>query len=216
MPEPKHIPEQTMPNFGSLKVRPPQTAPGLRIGILGGTFNPPHIGHRNISVMALKTLHLDYVWWLVTPGNPIKSHSDLATLNERITAAENISNHPRIKVTGFEASLPTNYTADTLAFLKKRFNNVEFVWLMGADNLVNFHKWQKWRNIFKTMPIAVFDRPGYHLKALSSPAAQAYKSSRLTPPYNRNFSSQKPPAWQFITLPLSYHSSTELRNNKHR
>lgn len=198
-------------NFGSLTVRPPQIASGQRIGILGGSFNPPHDGHRNLSIMAMKALELDRVWWLVTPGNPIKSQTGLAALQERVRAAEQMSAHPRIDVTAFEAALPTNYTADTLRFLKKRFCTVDFVWLMGADNLVNFHKWQKWRTIFQTMPVAVFDRPGYKFKALSSPAALTFNRSRITSKHALRLAHQPPPAWQFITLPLSKLSSTELR-----
>lgn len=200
-------------NFGSLTVRPPQTASGQRIGILGGSFNPPHEGHRNLSLMALKTLELDRIWWLVTPGNPIKSHEGLVSLKERLKACEAVSSHPKIDVTGFEAALPTNYTADTLRFLKMRFRNVDFVWLMGADNLASFHKWQKWRTIFHTLPIAVFDRPGYRLKALSSPAAQTFQKARVTNGHSIRLAHLAPPAWQFITMPLSHLSSTELRKN---
>jgi len=203
---------QPATNFGSITVRPPQIASGQRIGILGGSFNPPHDGHRNLSLMALKTLELDRVWWLVTPGNPIKSHAGLAALNDRVKAAEAVSAHPRIDVTAFEAALPTNYTADTLRFLKRRFSAVDFVWLMGADNLASFHKWQKWRTIFHTMPIAVFDRPGYMMKALSSPAAQTFSHSRITKMNAIRLAHQTPPAWQFITIPLSHLSSTDLRN----
>ncbi len=201
----------TATSFGSLNVRPPLIASGQRIGILGGSFNPPHQGHLNISTMALKKLELDRIWWLVTPGNPIKSQQNLMDLRQRIDAATELSNHPRIDVTAFEASLPTNYTADTLTFLKRRFPSVDFVWLMGADNLATFHKWQKWHTIFETMPIAVFDRPGFRFKALSSPAAQTYKSRRITNRHAIRLAHQYPPAWQFITLPLSHLSSTELR-----
>lgn len=209
----KNLASQPAANFGSLTVRPPQIASGQRIGILGGSFNPPHDGHRNLSLMALKALELDRVWWLVTPGNPIKSHSGLAALNERVQAAEAVSSHPRIDVTAFEASLPTNYTADTLQFLKRRFSGVDFVWLMGADNLVSFHKWQKWKTIFHTMPIAVFDRPGYMMKALSSPAAQTFAQARITNGHAIRLAHQAPPSWQFISIPLSHLSSTDLRNS---
>ena len=198
-------------NFGSLTVRPPLVMPGQRIGILGGSFNPPHEGHRNLSLMALKTLELDRIWWLVTPGNPIKSHDELAALKVRLKACAMVSAHPRIDVTAFETALPTNYTADTLRFLNLRFRSVHFVWLMGADNLINFHKWQEWRTIFNTMPIAVFDRPGYNLKALSSPAAHRFSASRLIQKHAKCLVHRAPPAWQFISQPLSHLSSTELR-----
>lgn len=198
-------------SFGSLNVRPPQVAAGQCIGLLGGSFNPPHEGHRHISEIALNYIGLDKVWWLVTPGNPIKSHDGLTALHQRIEAARDVSAHPRIEVTGFEAAMPTSYTAETVSFLRRRFPGVHFVWLMGADNLVSFHRWQKWQDIFMTLPVAILDRPGYHLKALASPAAHRFRTSRLTQEEARILPLLAPPAWTFITHPLINQSSTALR-----
>ena len=149
--------------------RPPLAAAGMRIGLLGGSFNPPHEAHRAISLEALKRLRLDRVWWLVSPANPLKDPSALPSLESRIDAARDMARHPRIEVTGFSGGSP--YTVDLLNALKRRFPGVRFVWLMGADNLAEFHRWRAWERIFALVPIAVLDRPGYRLKALASRAA---------------------------------------------
>ncbi len=198
-------------NFGGINVRPPIAAGGQRIGLLGGTFDPAHKGHQHISEFALKSCALDQVWWLVTPGNPIKSINNLTKMSDRISAAQEIAGHPRIKVTGFEAALGTSYTAETLKFLSKRYSSTNFIWLMGADNLINFHMWQKWKSIFQIMPIAVFDRPEYRLKALASPAAQRFASRRRQNIGAASLITSKPPVWAFLTLPLTSISSTKLR-----
>ena len=199
-------------NFGSFNVRPPAVGAGQRIGLLGGSFNPAHEGHRHISDFAIKSCRLDKVWWLVTPGNPIKSHTELPTLESRIKSATKIADHPRMIVTGFEAALPTSFTADTLKFLTRRYSATRFIWLMGADNLANFHRWQNWRTIFQTVPIAVFDRPEYRLKAISSPAAQRFSRYRKPATEAASLIGAKLPAWTFLTLPLSDLSSTKLRH----
>jgi nicotinate-nucleotide adenylyltransferase len=197
--------------FGSIKVRPPLALPGQRIGLLGGSFNPPHAAHRLISEMALKRLGLDRVWWMVTPGNPLKSKSELATLADRLGACRAIARDPRIIVTAFEADLGTAYTAATLAFLKARYPRVRFVWLMGGDNLAGMHDWQHWRDIFASMPIAAIDRPGWRLKALSSPAARAFATARVAEASAGALPARTAPAWTFLTGPLSELSSTVLR-----
>lgn len=211
----KELPFLTDPrptqSFGSLKVRPPLASSGQRIGLLGGSFNPPHEGHLHISEVALSTLGLDNIWWLVSPGNPIKSHDDLMALENRLAASRALINHPRIKVTGFEASMPTSYTAETLKFLTIRYPSVNFVWLMGADNLLNFHRWQKWQDIFMNVPIAVFDRPGYRLEALVSPAAHRFRRFQIPEKSARLLTHRPAPAWTFITHPLISQSSTALR-----
>ena len=157
----------------------PPTAPGRRIGLLGGSFDPAHGGHRHISIEALARLELDQIWWLVSPGNPLKNHNRLAALERRIANASALANHPRMKVTGFEAVLGTSFTAETLDFLAGRTRNVKFVWLMGADNLASFHHWRAWRWIMQLMPVAVFDRPGWRYRALGSRAATAFSVCRL-------------------------------------
>ena len=161
--------------FGSVRVRTPAIAPGQRIGIMGGTFNPPHAGHVLISETAIKRLRLDQLWWLVTPGNPLKSNGGLPPLGDRIAACRAMVHDPRIKITGFEATLGTPYTAATLAFLTRRFPTARFVWVMGADNLAGFHRWQHWREIMQLMPMAVVDRPGGRHRAMAAKAAQTYR-----------------------------------------
>ena len=135
-------------------IRLPPHAPGMRIGLFGGTFDPPHRAHLGASLLALKRLALDRVWWLVTPGNPLKQTDGLAPLAERIAAASALTHDPRIAITGFEADLGVRYSFDTVAWLKKRCPGVRFVWIMGADNLRSFHRWQKWRGIAAMVPMA--------------------------------------------------------------
>jgi nicotinate-nucleotide adenylyltransferase len=152
-------------------IRPPgPVARRLRIGILGGSFNPAHAGHLYISEVALRRLHLDYVWWLVSPQNPLKSAGEMGLLPQRLAAARRVARHPRIVVSDIEADIGTIYTIDTLKFLKARFPQVRFVWLMGTDNLMQFHRWRAWRKIAEMVPIAVVLRPGSTLAPLKAPA----------------------------------------------
>ena len=200
-------------NFGSLRVRTPLVFAGQRIGIMGGSFNPPHAGHAIVAETAVKRLHLDQLWWVVTPGNPLKTNSGLPPLSGRMTAARRFAHGPRMKVTGFEEELGTPYTAATLSFLKQRYPGVRFVWVMGADNLATFDRWQHWRVIAASMPIAVVDRPGWRLKALSSPAAAALSKSRTAECDAAKLPAARAPAWIFLTSRLSSLSSTALRRS---
>lgn len=202
--------EQTAPNATMLAV-PPPAFPGMRIGLLGGSFNPAHEGHRLISVEALRLLGLDRIWWLVTPGNPLKSHERLASLSDRIANARRVAAHPYIEVTGFEAALPTAYTIDTVTFLLQRNPATYFVWLMGSDNLVLFHRWWRWRKLLAMLPIAVMHRADLRLHALSSPAAIAYAQDRIAAKDARLLPEFQPPAWSYIGFPPSYQSSTAIR-----
>jgi nicotinate-nucleotide adenylyltransferase len=202
--------------FGRIKARPPQASPGQAIGLLGGSFNPPHDAHRLISEMALKRLGLDKVWWIVSPGNPLKQRSETAPLAERLVLCREVAKNPHIVVTDFEADLPTPYTASTLAFLRTRAPLVRYVWIMGADNLATFDRWQHWREIFTTMPIAVIDRPGWRLKALASKAARAFATHRLPEADAHGLAHHPAPAWTFLTGPLSQLSSTAIRNKSRR
>jgi nicotinate-nucleotide adenylyltransferase len=202
-----HVPPD---RFAPVKGLPP-TAPGQSIGLLGGSFNPPHIAHRQISELVLKRLGLDQVWWLVTPGNPLKGRGDLAPLGERLVLSRAMAKNPRIEITAFERDLPTPYTAATLAYLKRRSPLVRFVWIMGADNLAGFHRWRRWREILTMVPVVVVDRPGWRLKAFASKAAQAFASSRVPETRAGGLAAMPPPAWTFLTGPLSQVSSTELR-----
>ena len=188
----------------------PPHAPGLRIGLFGGSFNPPHAAHRAASLYAMKRLGLDRIWWLVTPGNPLKDTSALPPLAERLAAALAVSKHPRIDVTGLEAVIKTRYTYDTVAFLTARCPNVRFVWIMGADNLKQFHHWQRWRGIAALLPIAVIDREPAGLRAAASPAAQSLAAARISDAAARSLRNARPPAWIYLYGLKSPISSTAL------
>ncbi len=192
-------------------LRPPPALAGMRIGLLGGSFNPPHAAHRLISMTALKRLQLDQVWWMVSPGNPLKEHNGLAPLAERIALCRQVSRHPRVKVTGFEAGIGTAYTSAVLSFLCRRYPSVHFVWLMGADNLASFHRWNEWQTIFRLMPIAVEDRPEWRSRALASPAASCFSRFRVPEMVGAMLPLLVPPAWCYVSGPLSKLSSTVLR-----
>ncbi len=190
--------------------RLPPFRPGLRVGLFGGSFDPPHAGHRAVSIEALKRLRLDEVWWLVSPQNPLKARvpEDLA---RRVAAARTLACHPRIKVTGVEAVLGTTYTADTLRRLKRRLPGVRLVWMMGADNLASFHLWRDWEGIAGMVPIAIFNRPGLALQALASPAARTLARSRIRERDAGRLADMTPPAWVFLSSPHVPLSSTQLR-----
>ena len=192
-------------------VRLPKFGAGQTIGLLGGSFNPAHEGHRLISEIALRRLGLDRVWWLVTPGNPLKSPAELQALDARLAAARKIARDPRIKVVDFEAEIGARYTYQTLRYLGRRAPTAHFVWIMGADNLTQFHRWQHWREIAALTPILVIDRPGSTLRALSSPAALALQRWRRPEREARRFAWQAPPAILFLHGPRSELSSTSLR-----
>jgi nicotinate-nucleotide adenylyltransferase len=192
---------------------PPHTR-NLRIGLLGGSFNPAHAGHRLISTIALKRLKLDYVWWIVTPGNPLKDNRALPSQDTRMVEAQKIANHPRIKITGFESQIQTRYTYDTIMYLKRHCKNVNFVWLMGADNLSQFHRWQNWREIANEMPIAVIDRPNSTLRSMHSQAALNLQKYRVKESKAPILAKLKAPAWVFLHEQRSSLSSTILRKGK--
>jgi nicotinate-nucleotide adenylyltransferase len=191
--------------------RLPMVSPRMRIGLLGGSFNPAHAAHVEISLTALKRLGLDQVWWVVTPGNPLKRPFKLPGLPERVEAARKIANHPRIAVTGFPGEKGAPYTVDLLTELKRRHPAVSFVWLMGADNLAEFHRWRSWQRIFETAPIAVLDRPGFRLKARASQAATRFQEFHVDESDAQGLARMTPPAWTIITHRLSPLSSTEIR-----
>lgn len=197
--------------FGSLKARLPHAEPGQRIGLLGGSFNPPHAAHRLISEIALKRLGLDRVWWLMTPGNPLKSRHELLPIEERLRLSRELVRDPRVVMTDFEAGLGSSFTAATLGFLRRRLPQVHFVWLMGADGLATFDRWRLWREIFETMPIAVVDRPGWRHKALASTAGAAFADQRIPEQFARLLAGLPPPCWTFLSGPLLATSSTEIR-----
>lgn len=181
------------------------------VGLFGGSFNPPHKGHALVAEIALRRLGLDQLWWIVTPGNPLKSHGNLAPLGERLKQCEALAADPRIKVTAFEKSLGTSYTARTLDFVKARNPRARFIWIMGADNLASFHRWQQWQCIAMTFPIAVIDRPGSTLAYLSSKMARTFDYARVDEEDAGVLWKKKAPAWTFIHGPRSTLSSTALR-----
>lgn len=186
-----------------------------RIGLLGGSFNPAHRGHRQASLMALKRLVLDEVWWLVSPGNPLKDARELAVYSRRCAEAAAVAAHPRIRISTFEQDAGLTFTRDTLAALSARFADTAFVWLMGADNLADIHYWQRWPEIFALMPVAVIDRPGYRYRALASPAAARFAEARVAEADAALLAGLEPPAWTFLSGPLNPLSSTALRARRH-
>ena len=189
----------------------PPHAPGMRIGLLGGSFNPPHDGHALITRIALIRLSLDRVWWLVTPGNPLKSQAELAALRARLAAARRLVAGPRVAVTDIEAQIGARYTYDTIAWLRRRAPALKFVWIMGADNLRQFHLWRRWPDIAGLVPIAAIDRPGSTLRAMSSPAAAALNPWRVPERDAARLAGMRPPAFLFLHGPRSELSSTALR-----
>jgi len=182
-----------------------------RIGILGGSFNPAHRGHLHVSTHALERLRLDEVWWMVSPQNPLKSSDGMADLNERISSAYLVAKDRRIRITDIEIKLGTQYTAETLNKLKTAYTNTRFVWLMGADNLMQIPKWRDWRNIFKSMPIAVFTRPTFSRRALSGIAAQSFSRYQVNESRISRLCFMKPPAWSFLNIKPDPISATRVR-----
>lgn len=190
----------------------PAWAPGLRVGLFGGSFNPPHEGHRLASLTALRRVGLDRVWWIVTPGNPLKSHHGLAELDVRIAAARRVADHPRIAVTGLEDGIGMRYTVDTIRHLGRRCAGVDFVWIMGADNLLQLPRWRRWRELVDLVPVAVVDRPGSGLRSLHGRAAAVLAPGRLRESEARLLPGRRPPAFVYLHGPRSSASSTALRD----
>ncbi len=184
---------------------------GMRVGLFGGSFNPPHEGHVHVAEQALRRLSLHQIWWLVTPGNPLKERGNLASLTDRITACEVIAFDPRMKITACEELMKTSFTADTLEQIAGRNRDASFVWVMGADNLGQFHRWQRWRDIAALMPIAVVDRPGSTMALHNAPAAQALARFRVDEDDAARLPGMDAPAWTFLHGPRSSLSSTALR-----
>ena len=180
------------------------------IGLLGGSFDPAHEGHAHITREALKRFGLDRVWWLVSPGNPLKARGP-AEIGRRIARAKAVMQHPRVTVTDIEAQLGTRYTAQTLRRLKQLYPGVRFVWLMGADNLVQFSQWQDWQWIMANVPVGVLARPGQRISARGSKAAQVFRHARLPLEACRKLGHAQPPRWCFLNVPMMDHSSSEIR-----
>ena len=188
----------------------PVALPGMTVGLFGGSFDPPHAGHVHVSREALKRLGLDRLWWLVSPGNPLKERGP-APLERRIAAARALIRHPRILVTDIEARLGTRYTAETLDALHVLYPGVRFVWIMGADNLAQFHRWQRWDGIMRSVPVAVLARPGLGVSARTARAARIFEGARLPVSGARLLPLATPPAWTYLEIPMIDISSSAIR-----
>lgn len=186
--------------------------PKRRIGLLGGSFNPAHEGHLHISELCLEILDLDEIWWLVSPQNPLKGTADMAALQDRVAQAENISKDTQhIFVSDVECKLGTRYTVDTLVALKLKHSDCKFVWIMGADNLRQMFKWKGWRTIFRTLPIAVFPRAPYSLRALNGRAARCFQGAQIPSAQAKKLVDLQAPAWVFLKAPTHGQSATRIR-----
>lgn len=184
--------------------------PGMTVGLLGGSFDPPHAGHVHITRQALKRFNLDRVWWLISPGNPLKARGP-AAISKRMAAAKAIMQHPRVTISDFEARAGTRYTAETLARLQRSYPGVRFVWLMGADNLAQFHRWKDWRSIMDSVPVGVLARPGDRIAARTAKAADVYRAYQIKGRQSQTLADHAAPAWCFANVPMSDLSSTQLR-----
>ena len=189
----------------------PVAGAGQAVGLLGGSFDPAHEGHVHITRTAMKRFGLDRIWWLVSPSNPLKKRGP-APLAMRVDRARDVMRHPRVEVTDIERRLGTRYTAQTIAALQKRYPDVKFVWLMGADNLAQFHLWQDWRWIMKNVPVGVLARPNDRISARLSKAAQVYRNDMLTGRASHALANGPAPRWCFVNLPMSDQSSTAIRS----
>ncbi|WP_120495784.1 nicotinate-nucleotide adenylyltransferase [Kiloniella sp. EL199] len=189
---------------------------GSKIGLLGGSFNPAHKAHCQISKEAIIHLGLDEVWWLVSPQNPLKNTKDMASLPDRVKSALSIPKHPKIRVSTIESQIRSVYTADTLSRLRQIFPSVNFTWLMGADNLSQIPLWRDWQDIFSTVKVAVFARPGYSLQSSNSKAAQRFKNTRVSEKLARSLPKRSAPAWTIIHGQQLDISSTAIRNGIHK
>lgn len=187
-----------------------------KIGLLGGSFNPAHEGHLEISQTALDVLGLDQIWWMVSPGNPLKDENDMATFENRFTSAEEVAKDPNIIVTDIESRMGTKYTIDTLIELKNSHPDTHFVWLMGADNLAQFDQWKDWRGIANTVPFAIFNRPSYSSANETSVAAIELKDYRIETSKAHTLYNLTPPAWVYYQKTDNPLSSTEIRRNNKR
>lgn len=188
----------------------PYARAGQTIGLLGGSFDPPHAGHSHITREALKRFGLSRVWWLVSPGNPLKGEGP-APILRRLAEARRVMVHPRVAVTDIETVIGTRYTAETILCLQRLYPGVRFVWLMGADNLASFHQWDNWREIFAQVPIGVLARPGQRISARMSVAAAEHARFRLSARAARLLPHHQTPAWCFVNVPMVAISSSAIR-----
>jgi nicotinate-nucleotide adenylyltransferase len=186
----------------------------VRVGLLGGSFNPAHAGHRYVSLRAMHRLGLDQVWWLVSPQNPLKPRDGMAPLSQRLQLAKPVARHPRIRVTDLERRIGTAFTSDTLRALHARFPTIRFVWLMGADNFLQIHRWKRWQRIFATIPIAIYPREPYSQRALTGVAASRFRRQRVNQNRAKLLADMRPPVWTFLHGPPHPASASRLRTRQ--
>ncbi|MEP2716500.1 nicotinate-nucleotide adenylyltransferase [Pseudophaeobacter sp.] len=188
----------------------PYLRAGMSVGLLGGSFDPAHLGHVQISRAALKRFNLDQLWWLVSPGNPLKTRAP-ASMARRIAAAQQVMDHPRVRISDIEVQLGTRYTAESLRELRRIYPGVRFTWLMGADNLAHFHHWKDWQQIIETVPVGVLARPGDRISARLSPAARIYRAQMVKDSQSQLLAQAEAPAWCFVNVPMISASSSAIR-----
>ena len=191
-------------------------APGMRVGLFGGSFNPTHEGHAHVAETARKRLGLDRVIWLISPQNPLKSKDETTAVAARMAQARRFARGPAMIVSDAESRMGSQYTIDTLRILKARFPGVDFVWIMGADSLATFHRWRGWTQIMHEAPVAVVSRPWISLKSRFSPAARRFQHARVSSQQARSLVGLKAPAWVFLRGPFNFLSSTALRERLRR
>jgi nicotinate-nucleotide adenylyltransferase len=193
-------------------MKPPLFGKGQRIGLFGGSFNPAHYGHYMVALYALKRLQLDWVWWLVSPQNPLKDPRETGEYDERLKFTRHIANHPRFVVTDIEEQVNSRNTAETLSALGQTMKQANFIWIMGADSFANLHKWHNWIDIAHALPLAFLARPGYSIRALSGRASLRYATHRVKTDQAAKLVMRMTPAWVFLPMPLRPESSTAIRN----
>jgi nicotinate-nucleotide adenylyltransferase len=193
-------------------IKLPPFGRGQRIGLFGGSFNPAHAGHRMVALYALKRLKLDWVWWLVSPQNPLKDAKETGEYKSRLIFTRKTATHPRFIVTDLEKQIHSRNTAQTLSAMQNALSQAHFVWIMGADSFRDLDRWKRWSHIAETLPLAVLARPGYSVRALGSQAANRYAKNRVRNEQAGVLAKRRPPAWVFVSMPLRKESSTAIRH----
>ena len=214
----RFAPERAVPDaaLGDPLWRAAGRRPGMTVGLYGGSFDPAHEGHVHVALRALRRLSLDEVWWLVSPGNPLKLKAGRvsAPLADRVAGARSLARHPRLRVTTIESRFGTRFTLDTVRALKARRPHIRFVWIMGADGLAELHRWRGWRELMAELPLLVIDRPGYGARAAAAPAARRFARHRLPEARARALPRTAPPAWVLLHGRLDPRSATEIREGR--
>jgi len=194
-----------------MMLKAPAFGEGQRIGLFGGSFNPAHYGHYMVALYAMKRLELDWVWWLVSPQNPLKDPSETGEYASRLASTREVAKHPRFVVTDIEKQMGARTTAETLRGLRPLLRRAHFTWIMGADSFANLHRWHDWLEIPETLPLAVLARPGFSLRALGGPAATRFAEAQVPTNLAPSLVTKRPPAWCFVPMPLRPESSTAIR-----